>query len=111
MAALQILYALCGREVNALGGHFAAHEHHQKWLGALLLKPATNVIVGRITSLFLAPYFKIHYTFLEDQLEAYPDRGQFLCGKHLTAADVLMSFPLEASQTRSGTSQGDFPLL
>ena len=75
------------------------------------IKPVTNVIVGRITSLFLAPNFKAHHTFLEDQLKTSPGRGQFLCGKDLTAADVLTSFPLKASQIRSGMSQGDFPLL
>jgi glutathione S-transferase len=64
-----------------------------------------------ITSLFLASNFKTHYTFLEDQLEGSLGRGQFLCGKDLTAADILMSFPLEASQPRSGMSQGDFPPL
>lgn len=75
------------------------------------IKPVTNAIVGRITSLFPAPNFKAHHTFLEDQLKTSPDRGQFLCGKDLTEADVLTSFLLKASQTRSGMSQGDFPLL
>jgi glutathione S-transferase len=58
-----------------LMGHFAAHEQHQKWLGALLLKLATNAIVGTITSLFLAPNFKTHYTFLEDQLGGLSGSG------------------------------------
>src|SRR4051794_25544411 len=66
---------------------------------------------GRITSLFPAPNFQTHYTFLEDQLKTSPDRNQFLCEKDLTAADVLMSFPFKASQARSGISQRDFPLL
>jgi glutathione S-transferase len=60
------------------------------------IKPVTNAIVGKITSLFLAPNFKTHYTFLEDQLKTSLDGGQFLCEKDLTAADVLMTFPLEA---------------
>ena len=75
------------------------------------IRPITNAIAGRITSLFLAPNFKTHYTFLEDQLKTCPDGGQFLCGKDLTAADILMSFPLEAGQSRSGMTQADFPLL
>ena len=38
------------------------------------IKPVTNATVGRITSLFPAPNFKTHYTFLEDQLKTSPDR-------------------------------------
>jgi glutathione S-transferase len=75
------------------------------------IKPITNAIVGKVTSIFLAPNFKTHYTFLEDQLKTAPDGGEFLCGKDLTAADIMMSFPLEAGQSRSGMSQADCPLL
>jgi glutathione S-transferase len=75
------------------------------------IRPITNAIVGRITSLFLAPNFKTHYAFLEDQLKTSPDGGEFLCGRDLTAADVLMSFPLEAGQDRSGMTKADCPLL
>ena len=106
LAALQILCALCGRELTDLDGHFAVHGPVP-----FFIRPVTNAIVGRITSLFLAPNFKAHHTFLEDQLKTSPGRGQYLCGKDLTAADVLTSFPLKASQIRSGMSQGDFPLL
>ena len=75
------------------------------------IKPITNTIVGKVTSLFLTPNFKTHYAFLEDQLKTSPDGGQFLCGKDLTAADILMSFPLEAGESRSGLSEADCPLL
>jgi glutathione S-transferase len=33
------------------------------------IRPATNAIVGRVVSPFLAPNFKAHHTFLEDQLK------------------------------------------
>ena len=75
------------------------------------IKPITNAVVGRVTSLFLAPNFKTHYTFLEDQLKTSPGGGQFLCGTDLTAADILMSFPLEAGESRSGMAKTDCPLL
>jgi glutathione S-transferase len=42
------------------------------------IKPGTNAILGKITSLFPAPNFKAHYTFLEDQLKTCPSGGQFL---------------------------------
>jgi glutathione S-transferase len=50
------------------------------------IRPATNAIVGRVVSPFLAPNFKAHHTFLEDQLKISPNRGQFLCGKDLTSS-------------------------
>ena len=75
---------------------------------SFFIKPVTNATVGRITSLFPAPNLKTYYTFLEGQLKTFPDRNQFLCGKDLTEADVLISFPFKASQARSGMSQRDF---
>lgn len=75
------------------------------------IKPIANAIVGKVTSLFLAPNFKTHYAFLEDQLKTAPEGGEYLCGKDLTAADIMMSFPLEAGQSRSGLSKTDCPLV
>lgn len=45
------------------------------------IKPVTNAIVGKITSLFLAPNFKAQYTFLEDQLKTSSDGGQICVGR------------------------------
>lgn len=41
--------------------------------------------------------YETHFNFLEGQLATSPDGGKFLCGKDLTAADILMSFPLQAA--------------
>ena len=51
----------------------------------------------------------MHYQFLEDQLATTPDGGEYLCGKEITGADILMSFPLEAGNSRSGVKQEDYP--
>lgn len=75
------------------------------------LKPITGAIAGKVTNLYLKPNFETHYKFLEDQLKTSPDGGQFLCGRDLTAADILMSFPMEAGQSRSGMSKDNFPLM
>ena len=61
--------------------------------------------------MFLRPQFETHYKFLESQLETSPNGGEYLCGKDLTAADVLMSFPMEAGQSRSGMSKEQFPKI
>ena len=68
-------------------------------------------MANKLSTLFLGPNFKTHYAFLEEQLKTSPDNGQYLCGKDLTAADILMSFPLEAGQGRSGMSRESNPLV
>lgn len=42
-----------------------------------------------------------------------PGGGEYLCGKNLTAADILMSFPLEAAFSRAGlgTDEAAYPKL
>ena len=73
------------------------------------IRPVTNGIVNKITSMFLKPNFETNYGFLESQLETSPDGGQYLCGKDLTAADLMMSFALEAGQLYSGMSKEQYP--
>lgn len=50
-----------------------------------------------------------HLGFLESQLKTSPDGGKFLCGSKLTAADILMSYPMEAAQDRSGLTKEQYP--
>lgn len=61
--------------------------------------------------MFLRPNYETHFNFLESQLETSPDSGQYLCGAQLTAADVLMSFALEAGKSRSGMTEEQCPRL
>ncbi|KAF2726082.1 hypothetical protein K431DRAFT_280113 [Polychaeton citri CBS 116435] len=58
------------------------------------LKPVTRNIAGRVDSLYLNDNYKTHFRFLESQLASSPDDGEYLCGKDLTAADMMMSYPL-----------------
>lgn len=75
------------------------------------IRPVTSGIANKISKSFLEPNFKTHYTFLEQQLKTAPDNGHYLCGEALTAADILMSFPLEAGQSRSGMTKETNPLV
>jgi glutathione S-transferase len=43
---------------------------------------------------YLLQNYDTHFSFLNSQLETSPDNGEFLCGAQLTAADILLSFPL-----------------
>lgn len=75
------------------------------------IRPVTNNVADKIIATFLRPNFETHYRFLESQLETSPNGGSYLCGRELTAADILMSFPLEAGSSRSGLTKTQFPKL
>lgn len=64
------------------------------------MRPLTSVIANRIFSTFIFPNVRKHMAMLEQQLATAPDGGPYLCGTTLTAADILMSFPLIAAQNR-----------
>ncbi|OAP64325.1 hypothetical protein AYL99_00297 [Fonsecaea erecta] len=75
------------------------------------IKPITNSVAGKIESSYLQRNMKSHYDFLEAQLATSPDGGDYLCGKDITAADIMLLFPLEAGQTRSGFTQSQYPKI
>nr|POF00728.1 glutathione s-transferase 1 [Quercus suber] len=72
-------------------------------------KPITKIIGGRVESAFLNRNFKTQFDFLESQLATAPDGGKFICGKDLTAADIMMSFPLIAG--KSYITKSEYPKL
>jgi glutathione S-transferase len=55
-------------------------------------------IAGSVKSRFIAPQLRRHLDFMEAELGA---RAWF-CGDEFTAADIQMSFPLEAARARAG---------
>jgi len=75
------------------------------------IKPITSSIAGRISTSFLEPNFLTHFSFLESQLNSSPDNGQYLCGLHITGADILLSFPLIAARGRVGLTKEKYPKL
>lgn len=75
------------------------------------IRPITNGVAGKIDSMFLQPNFKTHFEFLEGQMATAPDEGDYLCGKEMTGADIIMGFPLEASRSRVGLTPDKYPKL
>lgn len=73
------------------------------------IRPITSNIASRIQTSYLDGQFELHYQFIEAQLETSPDGGEFLCGKELSGADILMGFPLEAGNSRSSIKRESFP--
>jgi len=62
------------------------------------IRPITSGIASKINSGFLDANFKTHFGFLENTLKT--SGGDYLCGPHLTGADILLSFPLMAGKSR-----------
>jgi glutathione S-transferase len=57
-------------------------------------------IAGTVVDSFVGPQLKLHLDYMESELAAHP----WFAGEEFTAADVQMSFPLEAAALRAGLS-------
>lgn len=57
-----------------------------------------RAIARRVKSSFIDPQIKQHLDYLESELA----KSMWFAGKAFTAADIQMSFPLEAAAARAG---------
>jgi glutathione S-transferase len=64
------------------------------------LKPVAKGISDGVRKAFLRPQTKTHLEFIDNELSVRP----WFAGQTLSAADVQMSFPIEAACARSGAS-------
>lgn len=64
------------------------------------IRPITRAIADRVIAGFIFPNIKRHLSFLDSQLATSPGGGSYLCGTHLTAADILIAYPLLAAGER-----------
>ncbi|KAL2146139.1 hypothetical protein VTI28DRAFT_4979 [Corynascus sepedonium] len=64
------------------------------------VRPITSAAVEKMFSVWLGPEIAKHLAFIESQLETSPGNGQYLCGSSLTAADILMVYPLQDARER-----------
>ena len=62
------------------------------------VRPIVRRIVGTVDQSFITPQLKLHLDYLESELAS----RDWFAGDHFTAADVQMSFPLEAAAQRAG---------
>ncbi|MGQ0698546.1 MAG: glutathione S-transferase family protein [Panacagrimonas sp.] len=63
-----------------------------------LVRPLVRGIVNNVRARFLGPQTKLHLDFMEAEL----GKSEWFAGKGFSAADVQMSFPLEAAASRGG---------
>lgn len=62
------------------------------------IKPVVKGIADKVTGSFIAPNIAAQLAFMEAELSARP----WFAGEAFSAADVMMSFPLEAAAARAG---------
>ena len=61
-------------------------------------KPVAEAIAARVRSAYIDPQNDAHFAYLESEL----GRSTWFAGEAFTAADIQMSFPIEARGARSG---------
>jgi len=70
------------------------------------LKPVARGIADKVLQAFVEPQIRLHVGFMEDALA----RGPWFAGDEFSAADIQLSFPLEAAAARGGLGV-EFPRL
>jgi glutathione S-transferase len=67
-----------------------------------LLRPIVRKVSTQVLTALVNPQLKQHMAFWEAELS----KTQWFAGDEFTAADIQMSFPLEAAAARAGLDQG-----
>ncbi|MFT3777188.1 MAG: glutathione S-transferase [Ottowia sp.] len=70
-------------------------------------KPIARRIVGQAMAGFIGPQLKLHLGYLEGELA----RRDWFAGDAFSAADVQLSYPIEAARQRAGLNATDHPRL
>ena len=63
----------------------------------LLVRPIAKAISGQVKKQFIRPQQTLHFDYLENELR----RSPWFVGDEFTAADIMLSFPLEAAISRA----------
>jgi glutathione S-transferase len=62
------------------------------------IRPVARAIAGRAKSTFIGPQIALHLDYMDGEL----GKSTWFAGNDFTAADIQMSFPLEAAAARGG---------
>ncbi|MES1925990.1 glutathione S-transferase [Salinisphaera sp. T31B1] len=63
-----------------------------------LIKPIAKAISANVKKQFIRPQLDLHLDFMENELRQH----EWFVGNQFSAADIMMSFPLEAAASRRG---------
>ena len=66
-----------------------------------IVRPIARRIVSGIEDLYLGPNLRLHFDYLESEL----GKSEWFVGNEFSAADVQMSFPVEAEAARGDSSR------
>lgn len=94
--------------------HYFLHYNEGSFMGPLIMamifgalkspkvpffvRPITSMIANQLFAAVVFPSTKSHLEFLENQLTT--SGGDYLCGKNLTAADIVISFGLMTAKDK-----------
>jgi len=73
-------------------------EKMAKGPAPLLVRPIVRGIAKKVMTQFVDPQLALHVNYMESELA----KSEWFAGSELTAADIQMSFPLEAAASRAG---------
>jgi len=62
------------------------------------VRPITSFIANQMIAIAVAPNMKRHFGMMEQMLETSPGGGTYMCGRTLTGADIMLSYPLIAGK-------------
>ncbi len=65
-----------------------------------LVRPVVSAIAGQVHKTVVDPQLKLHSKYWESELE----KSTWFAGEEFTAADIIMSFPLEAALKRANVT-------
>jgi glutathione S-transferase len=71
------------------------------------VRPIARGIARKVKSTFIEPQLETHLSFMESELGKSP----WFAGESFTAADIQMSFPVEAAKARAGVTRDSRPHL
>ena len=88
---------------DALRYRFWLHYAEGSMMPPLLLKLvlARIPIMGKVAVKKIQPMIDVHLDYVESELSQRP----WFAGDQMTAADIMMSFPLEAARSRGGLNE------
>lgn len=67
-----------------------------------LIRPIVRAVADKVLDTFVRPQLKTHLDFMEGELGKSP----WFAGAEFSAADIQMSFPVEAAASRGGLDSG-----
>ena len=105
---------ICQWRAGLVSGHQLLRMVRARFMEPLCYVPViimtatpTRAIVDKAMAGFIAPQLRSHLDYMESELKT----RDWFAGPEFTAADVQMSFPIEAARSRAGLNATEHPRL